>query len=95
MTIRRQDNEQNEVTSPLTTPQPQYTPGSIDFEELNANRREDHDEGEDAIVKQESTASASTIKVQISTPADFSDIYYEIATIKSPYTFQARYIQFS
>ncbi|XP_055532107.1 mucin-2 isoform X2 [Wyeomyia smithii] len=29
-----------------------------------------------------------TIKVEISTPADFKDTYYEIATIKSPYTFQ-------
>ncbi|KAG8225988.1 hypothetical protein J437_LFUL003047 [Ladona fulva] len=29
-----------------------------------------------------------TINVEISTPADFSNLYYEIATIKSPYTFQ-------
>ncbi|GAB0086900.1 uncharacterized protein DMENIID0001_011120 [Sergentomyia squamirostris] len=29
-----------------------------------------------------------TLKVEISTPADFADVYYEIATIKSPYTFQ-------
>lgn len=29
-----------------------------------------------------------TLKVEISTPADFSDTYFEIATIKSPYTFQ-------
>ncbi|KAF7268989.1 hypothetical protein GWI33_017941 [Rhynchophorus ferrugineus] len=29
-----------------------------------------------------------TIKVEISTPPDFKDVYYEIATIKSPYTFQ-------
>lgn len=29
-----------------------------------------------------------TLKVEISTPADFKDTYYEIATIKSPYTFQ-------
>lgn len=29
-----------------------------------------------------------TIKVQISTPVDFKDTYYEIATIRSPYTFQ-------
>ncbi|KAH9641864.1 hypothetical protein HF086_011614 [Spodoptera exigua] len=29
-----------------------------------------------------------TLKVEISTPADFRDVYYEIATIKSPYTFQ-------
>lgn len=29
-----------------------------------------------------------TINVEISTPADFKETYYEIATIKSPYTFQ-------
>lgn len=29
-----------------------------------------------------------TISVEISTPADFKETYYEIATIKSPYTFQ-------
>ncbi|KAJ8919413.1 hypothetical protein NQ315_016507, partial [Exocentrus adspersus] len=29
-----------------------------------------------------------TIKVEISTPPDLADIYYEIATIKTPYTFQ-------
>ncbi|CAG9836175.1 unnamed protein product [Diabrotica balteata] len=33
-----------------------------------------------------------TIKVEISTPSDFGDIYYEIATIKSPYTFQVQTI---
>ena len=32
--------------------------------------------------------SLQTIKVEISTPANFSNAYYEIATIKSPYTFQ-------
>ncbi|XP_063227922.1 uncharacterized protein LOC134533986 [Bacillus rossius redtenbacheri] len=29
-----------------------------------------------------------TLNVEISTPADFKDVYYELATIKSPYTFQ-------
>ncbi|KAB0798877.1 hypothetical protein PPYR_06757 [Photinus pyralis] len=29
-----------------------------------------------------------TLKVEISTPPDFKDTYYEIATIKSPYTFK-------
>ncbi|CAB3235876.1 unnamed protein product [Arctia plantaginis] len=29
-----------------------------------------------------------TLKVEISTPADFRDVYYEIATIRTPYTFQ-------
>lgn len=33
-----------------------------------------------------------TLKVEISTPADFRDVYYEIATIKSPYTFQVMYL---
>lgn len=31
-----------------------------------------------------------TLKVEISTPTDFKDTYYEIATIKSPYTYQVR-----
>lgn len=38
--------------------------------------------------KLERKLPVETIKVEISTPADFSDTYYEIATIKSPYTFQ-------
>lgn len=29
-----------------------------------------------------------TLNVEISTPVNFKDTYYEIATIKSPYTFQ-------
>ena len=29
-----------------------------------------------------------TLNVEISTPAEFNDIYFEIATIKSPYSFQ-------
>ncbi|XP_071055827.1 uncharacterized protein [Onthophagus taurus] len=38
--------------------------------------------------KLDSSHPLETIKVEISTPPDFKDIYYEIATIKSPYTFQ-------
>lgn len=33
-----------------------------------------------------------TLKVEISTPPDFKDVYYEIATIKSPYTFQVMFV---
>ena len=29
-----------------------------------------------------------TLNIEISTPSDFNDIYFEIATIKSPYSFQ-------
>lgn len=88
VTIRRQDTEQNELTTPLTSPQPQYV--QQDSEEVTANRREDYEDYDGALktIKSESTVAASTLKVQISTPADFSDVYYEIAVIKSPYTFQ-------
>ncbi|XP_025829232.1 mucin-2 isoform X2 [Agrilus planipennis] len=39
--------------------------------------------------KIDSPLPVETIKVEISTPPDFKDTYYEIATIKSPYIFQA------
>ncbi|KAF5270885.1 hypothetical protein FQR65_LT05402 [Abscondita terminalis] len=38
--------------------------------------------------KIDNTQHLETLKVEISTPPDFKDTYYEIATIKSPYTFQ-------
>jgi hypothetical protein len=61
--------------------------------ELQAEGAEDHPHhvATDALP----TPTAETIKVQISTPVDFSDVYYEIATIKSPYTFQASIIKIS
>ncbi|XP_059608924.1 uncharacterized protein LOC132256494 [Phlebotomus argentipes] len=43
------------------------------------------DDGRNGIEK---PLPVETLKVEISTPADFADVYYEIATIKSPYTFQ-------
>ncbi|XP_065335533.1 myb-like protein U isoform X2 [Cloeon dipterum] len=49
--------------------------------ELQAEGAEEHHVHEPAPAQE-------TIRVEISTPADFSDVYYEIATIKSPYTFQ-------
>lgn len=76
MTIRGREEQQNEVSSPA----PQLS------DEDDAERREDFN-GEETRV--EPSVTASTIKVSISTPPDFSDLYYEIATIKSPYIFQA------
>lgn len=43
---------------------------------------------ENGLERQIRPLKIETIKVEISTPNDFSDTYYEIATIKSPYTFQ-------
>jgi hypothetical protein len=49
-----------------------------------------HDQ-DDAVVQDiVPTVAAETLKVAISTPADFKDVYYEIATIRSPYSFQVR-----
>lgn len=61
-----------------------------DLEEQAANRRDDHEDYDEGYKtpKLEPTLTASTLKVEISTPADFSDVYYELATIRSPYTFQ-------
>ena len=39
------------------------------------------------------TLTAETLRVEISTPADFKDVYYEIATIKTPYSFQVSEIE--
>ncbi|XP_011311383.1 mucin-2 isoform X2 [Fopius arisanus] len=36
----------------------------------------------------EHSLPVETLNVEISTPADFNDVYFEIATIKSPYAFQ-------
>ena len=57
--------------------------GSVNGDVLND---EETGAGDNAI--SERKLPIETIKVEISTPADFSDTYYEIATIKSPYTFQ-------
>lgn len=81
VTIRgRPNDEQNEVA---TSPSPPTLVGIED----DAERREDISGDETAPV--EPSVTASTIKVSISTPPDFSDTYYEIATVKSPYVFQA------
>lgn len=48
----------------------------------------DNDTDDNSIEK---PPAVETLKVEISTPADFKDVYYEIATIKSPYTFQVKF----
>jgi len=57
-----------------------------DEEAEEVERKGDEFLGEESRV--EPSVTASTIKVSISTPPDFSDVYYEIATVKSPYVFQ-------
>lgn len=83
-------------TTLMTTqqPHPQFNPAAS---ELKARSDDADQEPTGSDIGQASTSNedaeqappvAETIKVEISTPADFKDTYYEIATIKSPYTFQ-------
>lgn len=53
---------------------------------INGDVLDDTDTLDNSIVSKK--LPIETLKVEISTPADFKDTYYEIATIKSPYTYQ-------
>lgn len=66
-------------------------PEEIDLESsssINGNILNDVEGSENSIEKAEKKLPVETLNVEISTPAEFKDTYYEIATIKSPYTFQ-------
>ncbi|XP_069696837.1 uncharacterized protein [Periplaneta americana] len=87
--IRKQGDDEFDNTTLTTTPppppelrarsdDPDQEPTGSDGGVAAVN----NDDGDDPV------PVAETIKVEISTPADFRDTYYEIATIKSPYTFQ-------
>lgn len=89
VTIRRQDENLDNVT---VSPVPQFTP-DIQLEsdqELSGSGIFPALQHEDNSIVHDVTPSytAETLRVEISTPADFKDVYYEIATIKSPYSFQ-------
>ncbi len=90
VTIRRQDDNMDNVT---VSPIPQFTP-DIQLEgtdqELSGSGLFPALQHEDNSIVHDVTPSltAETLRVEISTPADFKDVYYEIATIKTPYSFQ-------
>lgn len=101
VTIRKQnDDEQGDNDTQGTTPTSPQDVSSNDVV-TPQSRSDDVDglEGSESIASIIDDESATdnkldtpfpleTLKVEISTPPDFKDIYYEIATIKSPYTFQ-------
>lgn len=98
VTIRRIDENrhgQENATTPLTPhfPDVQIDSGDQALAGSGLLPALQHDDDNDVLVQDVNpTATAETIRVEISTPAEFKDIYYEIATIKSPYSFQVRYI---
>lgn len=97
VTIRRIDENrhgQENATTPLTPhfPDVQVDSGDQALAGSGLLPALQHDDDNDVLIQDVNpTASAETIRVEISTPAEFKDIYYEIATIKSPYSFQVNY----
>lgn len=98
VTIRRIDenrHNQENATTPLTPhfPDVQVDSGDQALAGSGLLPALQHDDDNDVLVQDVNpTATAETIRVEISTPAEFKDIYYEIATIKSPYSFQVKYL---
>lgn len=103
MTIRKQNDEDDAPTLQGTTPMAPQDSVIANDVVTPQSRSDDVDglvgsESVASIIDDESSTEnkldtpfpVETIKVEISTPPDFKDIYYEIATIKSPYTFQVR-----
>ncbi|XP_055693689.1 mucin-2 isoform X2 [Lutzomyia longipalpis] len=82
--IRKSTDEPKETATETTNPEGRTEDGDLDGQpSLTGDILED--DGRNGIEK---PLPVETLKVEISTPSDFADIYYEIATIKSPYTFQ-------
>lgn len=98
VTIRKQNSDDLQIASP--TPSYEQTHDNdiqiarsddIDLDSsssVNGDVLNDEETLENAIENKK--LPIETLKVEISTPANFKDTYYEIATIKSPYTFQVR-----
>ncbi|XP_041972837.1 uncharacterized protein LOC121728678 [Aricia agestis] len=96
VTIRKSSEDDQQTT-------PSYNPLLDDpANDLSARARSDNDlelsgsqSGPGTLLENDTDDNSieklppvETLKVEISTPADFHDVYYEIATLKSPYTFQ-------
>ncbi|CAK1578614.1 unnamed protein product [Parnassius mnemosyne] len=98
VTIRKTSGEDEQATTPNSNPlldDPQYNDISPQGRSDNDLELSSSQNGPGTLFENETEDNSiekpppvETIKVEISTPADFRDVYYEIATLKSPYTFQ-------
>lgn len=88
VTIRKQNNEVRDDVNNVT-PVYEQRSDETDLEHAGSLIQGDVlNEDETGDNRIDRKFPIETIKVEISTPADFKDTYFEIATIKSPYTFQ-------
>lgn len=103
VTIRKHNDDENETTQGTTPISPQEAASPLSNDVVTPQARSDDVDGlvgsesVASIIDDESSTEnkvdnnpfpLETLKIEISTPPDFKDTYYEIATIKSPYTFQ-------
>lgn len=96
VTIRKQNSDDLQVAAPTPSYDaahdndiPIARSDDIDLDSsssVNGDVLNDDETLENAI--EHKKLPIETLKVEISTPVNFKDTYYEIATIKSPYTFQ-------
>ncbi|XP_012287296.1 uncharacterized protein LOC105703457 [Orussus abietinus] len=93
-----------EEKTPMPMAQRKIQEGSLDDESKEASEvaetvAQEHEQDQQRELQQDQPQESlqqpqqhvlpvETLNVEISTPADFNDVYFEIATIKSPYTFQ-------
>lgn len=98
VTIRKLAGEDEQQTTPNSNPlldDPQSNDITLQARSDNDLELSGSQSGPGTLVENDNEDNSierpppvETLKVEISTPADFRDVYYEIATIKSPYTFQ-------
>ncbi|XP_075972213.1 uncharacterized protein LOC142974011 isoform X1 [Anticarsia gemmatalis] len=98
VTIRKINGEDEQQTTPNPNPLIEDT----QYNDISPQARSDNDlelsgsqSGPGTLLENDADDNSiekpppvETLKVEISTPADFRDVYYEIATIRTPYTFQ-------
>lgn len=87
--------EEKSLQLPLTSSSPASVPVQKKIQEIVGPGDDELDPSETEEVSTsvqndpaESILPVETINIEISTPADLNDVYFEIATIKSPYSFQ-------
>lgn len=85
VTIRRMDKGVDNMTVGGGTVELQPE----DQEQQGSDITDSQDLDNNLVLAMETSLPLETIKVEISTPVEFKNTYYEITTIKSPYTFQA------
>ncbi|XP_034936253.1 uncharacterized protein [Chelonus insularis] len=80
--------EEKSLSPPVVQKKVSVSEGVPVDDELDSSESEQVNSTSDQSDQVDAILPAETLNVEISTVSDLNDIYYEIATIKTPYTFQ-------